>query len=224
MVKKNGILFKKIVLFSSVRVRTSRNQNWFVETRTNGVALLLRISLIRQNLIPMNKPLHQFFTENHQRIDQLLDKATAKPEEIELGYYHQFRTQLLRHIKMEEKILFPAAKRADLTVAQNIIPRYRLEHGAITALMVLPPTPLLLGVIQYLLEIHDTAEEEPGGLYDVCEELTHGQTEELLAQLRTTEEVPVHPPNPAPIAIESARRALARAGYDFDDIIKRITS
>lgn len=167
----------------------------------------------------MNKPLHQFFTEDHQRIDLLLDKAIAKPEGIDLDYYHQFRTQLLRHIKMEEKVLFPAAKKANLSVAQELIPRYRLDHGAITALMVPPPTPLLLGVIRHLLEVHDTAEEETGGLYDVCEALTHGQTDELLTRLRATEEVPVHAPNPAPIAIESAKRALARAGYDFDELL-----
>lgn len=64
------------------------------------------------------------------------------------------------------------------------------------------------------------AEEEEGGLYDVCEALTSGQTQELLDQLADTEEVPVHPPNPAPIALESARRALARAGYDFDDMVR----
>lgn len=172
----------------------------------------------------MNRPLYQFFTEDHQRIDGFLDNAVAKPGEIDLNHYHHFRTQLLRHIKMEEKILFPAAKRADSTVAESLIPRFRLEHGAITALMVPPPTSQLLGVIKYLLEIHDIAEEEPGGLYEICEALTHGQTEELLTQLRATQEVPVHPPNPAPIAIEAARRALARAGYDFDIIIKCTTS
>ena len=69
------------------------------------------------------------------------------------------------------------------------------------------------------MEIHDLAEEEPGGLYDVCEALTQEHTEEILLQLAATEEVPVHPPNPAPIAIESARRALQRAGYDYDEII-----
>ena len=43
--------------------------------------------------------------------------------------------------------------------------------------------------------------------------------EALATLLAATEEVPVHPPNPAPIAMESARRALERAGYDFDKII-----
>ncbi|HET7117376.1 MAG TPA: hypothetical protein VFI29_12840 [Hanamia sp.] len=168
----------------------------------------------------MNKPLYHFFAEDHHRIDQLLNKATEQSGDIEMNYYYQFRTGLLRHIKMEEKTLFPAAKKANNTVMQEIIPRYKLEHGALTALMVPPPTLSLIKVIRHVLEKHDLAEEEPGGLYDVCEALTHGQTQELLDQLANIEEVPVHPPNPAPIAIESARRALARAGYDFDEIIR----
>lgn len=170
----------------------------------------------------MNKPLYQFFTEDHHRIDKLLNKATERPGEIDMNYYHQFRTGLLRHIKMEEKTLFPAAKNVDHALMQKLIPRYRLEHGALTALMVPPPTPSLIKAIRYVLEKHDMAEEEPGGMYDVCEALTHGQTQELLDQLAHTEEVPVHPPNPAPIAIESARRALARAGYNFDEIIEPV--
>ena len=168
----------------------------------------------------MNKPLHNFFTKDHQRLDVLLNKAMENPEEIDMDYYHQFRTGLLRHIKMEEKTLFPAAKKANLEMMQQLIPRYRADHGALTALMVPPPTPSLIKVIRHLLEIHDLAEEEPGGLYDICEALTQEHTEEILVQLAATEEVPVHPPNPAPIAIESARRALERAGYDYDEIIR----
>ncbi|HUH18610.1 hemerythrin domain-containing protein [Albibacterium sp.] len=168
----------------------------------------------------MNKPLHLFFTEDHHRIEKLLNKALEQPDKIEMSYYHQFRSQLLRHIKMEEKILFPAAKKANPEVTKDLIPRYRLDHGALTSLMVPPPTLPLINVIKYILEEHDLAEEEPGGLYDVCEALTQGQTQDILNQLAETEEVPVHPPNPAPIAIESARRALARAGYDFDEVMR----
>ncbi len=168
----------------------------------------------------MNKPLHQFFTEDHHRIDKLLNNATEQPGEIDMNYYHQFRTRLLRHIKMEEKTLFPAAKKANHAIMQQLIPKYRLDHGALTALMVPPPTLSLIKVIRYILEKHDIAEEEPGGLYDVCEALTQGQTRELLGQLAYTEEVPVHPPNQAPNALESARRALERAGYDFDEIVR----
>jgi hypothetical protein len=103
---------------------------------------------------------------------------------------------------------------------QELLPRYRLEHGALTALMVPPPTLSLIKVIRHVLEKHDMAEEEPGGLYDVCEALTHGQTQELLTQLADTGEVSVLPLNPAPIGLAAARRALARAGYDFDEIAR----
>lgn len=168
----------------------------------------------------MNKHLHQFFAEDHQRIDKLLDKATEQASEINLNYYHEFRTQLLKHIKMEEKTLFPAAKKANPAVMKELLPQYRLEHGALTALMVLPPTASLIKVIRYLLKKHNLKEEGPLGLYEVCEGLTQGQTQELLDQLIATKEVPVHPPNPATIAVEVARRALARAGYDFDEIIR----
>ena len=66
----------------------------------------------------MNKTLYQFFTKDHHRIEELLSKATTLPGEIEMNYYHQFRTGLLRHIKMEEKTLFPAAKKANQTVME----------------------------------------------------------------------------------------------------------
>ena len=167
----------------------------------------------------MNKPLHHFFTKDHEQIEKILIKATEITGKIDMDFYHQFRTQLLRHIKMEEKILFPAAKKADADVTKELLPQYRLEHGALTALLVPPPTDSLIKVIRYLLEKHDLAEEEPGGLYDVCEHLTQDQTQELLDQLHATKEVPVHPPNPAPIAMASARRALERAGYDYDEML-----
>lgn len=167
----------------------------------------------------MDKPLHQFFEDDHRQIDIFFNKAIADPNEIDMKYYHQFRTRLLRHIKMEEKSLFPAAKKANPELIKKLIPRYRLDHGAITALMVPPPTPTLLKVIRYVLEKHNTAEEEPGGLYDICEALTQGQSQELLDELIATKEVPVRPPNPAPIAMEAAKRALVRAGYDFDEIV-----
>lgn len=167
----------------------------------------------------MKKQLHQFFAEDHRRIDKLFNKATEHPVEVDMNYYLQFRTQLLRRIKMEEKILFKAAKKANHAVMQELLPQYRLEHGALTALMVPPPTPSLIKVIRYILKTHNMKEEELEGLYDICESITQGKTQELLDQLIDTDEVPLHPPNPAPIALEAVRRALKRAGYDFDEIV-----
>ncbi|HOZ90830.1 MAG TPA: hemerythrin domain-containing protein [Bacteroidia bacterium] len=166
----------------------------------------------------MNKLLHQFFTNDHHRLEKLLDKAITTPE-IDMTFYMPFRSGLLRHIKMEENILFPAAKAIDANKIQEILPQFRLEHGALTALMVPPPTPDLIKVIKHILEKHDFEEEKPGGLYDVCELLTQSQTQELLNQLEKTPEVPLHPPNPTPFAFDAAKRALVRAGYDYDEII-----
>lgn len=164
----------------------------------------------------MSGRLHEFFTVDHHRLEALLDRASAKPNEVDMKPYGKFREGLLRHIRMEERILFPAAKTVNEELMKKLIPRFRLEHGALTALMVPSPTPGMIKAIRYVMERHDLAEEEPGGMYDVCEELAHAQVDELLAILKKTPEVPVHPHNDHPIAMRSARRALDRAGYDYD--------
>lgn len=164
----------------------------------------------------MNKPLFHFFTNDHRRIENLLEKATEIPGEIQEEYYHQFRTGLLKHIKMEEKILFPAAQKANNGVPLPLAGKLRLDHGALTALMVVPPTPQVIKILCHVLEQHDILEEEQGGMYDVCEKLTAGETQILLDQLEKVTEVPVHPHNRADFALEAAKRALERAGFDYD--------
>jgi hemerythrin superfamily protein len=168
----------------------------------------------------MNKPLYNFFTNDHRRIEALLDKATEKPDAIQMEYYHQFRTGLLRHIKMEEKILFPAAQKANDNSPLPLTAKLRLDHGALTSLMVVPPNPEVIKVLRQVLEKHDLLEEEPGGMYDVCEKLAKDETQKLLEQLEQTTEVPVHPHNTAAYALDSAKRALQRAGFDFDELAK----
>lgn len=145
-----------------------------------------------------------------------MDKATEIPGEIQEVYYHRFRTGLLKHIKMEEKILFPAAQKANGGVPLPLAAKLRLDHGALTALMVVPPTPQVIKVLRHVLEKHDLLEEEPGGMYDVCEKLTGTETRSLLEQLEKVTEVPVHPHNRADFALEAAKRALERAGFDYD--------
>ena len=167
----------------------------------------------------MNKPIYQFFTNDHRRIDELLDKATADLISVKEEYYQQFRTGLLKHIKMEEKILFPAAQKANGNVPLPLAAKLRLDHGALTSLMVVPPTPEVIKMLRYVLDKHDLLEEEPGGMYDVCERLTEGETNALLLQLENVTEVPVHLYNTAEYALDVAKRTLLRAGFDFDSIV-----
>lgn len=168
----------------------------------------------------MNKPLYDFFTNDHRRIEDLLDKATEDTDAIQMEHYHHFRTGLLKHIKMEEKILFPAAQKANGGVPLPLAAKLRLDHGALTALMVVPPDAEVIRVLRHVLEKHDLLEEEPGGMYDACEKLTEGETQSLLEQLGKVTEVPVHPHNKADYALTSAKNALKRAGFDFDAIVK----
>ncbi len=169
----------------------------------------------------MNKPLYDYFTNDHHRVEGLLDKATAIEGLIEMEYYHQFRTGLLKHIKMEEKILFPAAQKANDGVPLPLATKLRLDHAALTALMVVPPTDDVVKVIRHVLEKHDLLEEEPGGMYDLCEKLTGGETRRLLDDLEKVTEVPVLPHNKADFALDVAKRTLERAGFNYDEILKK---
>lgn len=168
----------------------------------------------------MNKPIYIFFTNDHRRVEKLLDKATEKDSEIQMEYYQQFRAGLLKHIKMEERILFPAAQKANGGVPLPLAAKLRLDHGALTALMVIPPTSDIIKVLRYVLEKHDILEEEPGGMYDVCENLTQRETQAILEQLENVTEVPMQPHNAAVYAFESAKRSLERAGFKYDELVK----
>ncbi len=168
----------------------------------------------------MNRELYNFFTEDHRRLETLLDKATAVKGTIDETLYHQFRTGLLKHIKMEEKILFPAAQKANGGQPIPLAAKLRSDHGAITSLMVVPPTEDVIKVVRYVLEVHDELEEKEGGMYEICEQLAKEETAALLEQLTNTTEVPVHPHNKAEYALGAAVRALERAGFDYYQILE----
>lgn len=168
----------------------------------------------------MDNQIYQFFTSDHRRIELLLEKATEDVNNIDMDYYHSFRTGLLKHIKMEEKILFPAAQKANGGTPLSLASKLRLDHGAITSLMVVPPDPRVIKVLRHVLEKHDILEEQPGGMYDMCENLTADDTQNILDQLSKVTEVPVQQYNKADYALDAAKRALERAGFDYNAIAK----
>lgn len=168
----------------------------------------------------MNKILYDFFTNDHRRIEKLFDEATANKNDVDLEKYAQFRIGLLTHIKMEEKILFVAAQKANGGEPLPLQAKLRLDHGALTGLMVCFPTPEVIQVVTHILEQHDILEEEEGGMYEACEKLTQDETQEILEVLKKVTPVPVHPFNEADYVIDVAKRAVARAGFDFDEIVK----
>lgn len=170
----------------------------------------------------MNQPIHHFFSQDHRRVDALLEKAIKDINHIDLEAYQDFRIALLTHIKMEENILFPAAKIANGGKPLPDFQRFRLDHAAITTLLAVHPNEELIKILKYVLDRHDEAEERPGGMYEVCENLTHDQTDNILEKLKNTTPTPVHPPKKEDYVLEAAKRVLARAGYDYDELAKKL--
>jgi hypothetical protein len=141
-------------------------------------------------------------------------RAFATPGTIDREAYAAFRKGLLRHIAMEEKILLPAAQRARGGEPLPPAARLRLDHGALAALLVPPPTAEIGNAIRTILERHNAVEEGPQGVYEACDRLAGAEADALVTALRATPEVPVHPNVDSSLVVEATRRAVARAGYD----------
>jgi hypothetical protein len=52
-------------------------------------------------------PIHRFLARDHTRLDELLRRSVADPAVVDMAAYETFRSGLLRHIAMEEKVLIP---------------------------------------------------------------------------------------------------------------------
>lgn len=116
-----------------------------------------------------NGPLHRFFAADHRRLDALLRRSVSVPGQVDLVPFGEFRAGILKHIGMEEKVLFPAARHAR-EAPLVLAARLRVDHGAIAALLVPTPTPALVAEILSVLGPHNRREEEPGGIYDAGDE------------------------------------------------------
>jgi hypothetical protein len=162
--------------------------------------------------------LYQYLSDDHDRLDSLLQRAVAKPGVIDMEPYGDFRKGLLRHIAMEEKIVLPAIAQLQGGRQAAITERLRLDHGAIVALLVPPPSASIVATIRSILQVHNALEEQEGGLYQLFEQLVGSDSDTLLQKLKSAPEVPVLQHNERPGIIEATRRAVARAGYEFKDV------
>jgi len=154
----------------------------------------------------------EYLTSDHRRLEELFASA-LRDGDIDMPLYDEFRIGLLRHIGIEESIVLPLVReRGGRFFGER---QLRLEHGAIAALLVPPPTPELTRALGALLQKHNLLEETDRTLYDIldgCAE-EHAQLVERFAQQAPP---PLSRFINNPDAYEPARRALARAGYDFD--------
>ncbi len=164
----------------------------------------------------MAGPLTRFLASDHDRLDGLLRLALARPGAVDRGPYDAFRAGLLRHIGLEEKILLPAAREARGGEPLPLARRLRIDHGAITSLLVPTPTPEIAAELRSILEPHNRVEEEPGGLYQACDSLLAGRAAELLARMEAYPAVKVARYQDGPGVHRTAAAALASSARQFD--------
>ncbi len=158
--------------------------------------------------------LYEYLAGDHERLNDLLTRAAEGERGIDMGPYTEFRQGLLRHIGIEEKIVLPAIARFQNGKQAEIAQRLRLDHGALVALLVPPPTPAIVETIRLILKAHNPLEEDEGGLYELIEKLAGEEADGLLEKLKTAPEVPALPHNDWPGVIDATRRAVERAGYN----------
>ena len=150
-------------------------------------------------------PLYRFFDADHRRLDALLKRATADPDRIDLALFGEFRAGLLKHIGMEEKVLFLSAGRARGD-RLPLFAKLRVDHGAIASLLVPTPTSEIVAELLTVLGPHNRREDEEGGIYDVCDEAVGPEeAERMLEGLRHFPEIRLKGYNDAPVVHEHIR-------------------
>lgn len=144
---------------------------------------------------------------DHRRLDALLEAALLPDGRVHEESYTAFRSGLLRHIGIEEKILFAGARERrgePLPLAKQL----RIEHGALALLLVPTPDQALLAELRGLLDRHNALEEGEGGVYEQCEALL-GDDPTVLEAIRTFPAPKMNRHYDGPNTYRRAKEALA---------------
>ncbi len=163
-----------------------------------------------------DRPIARFLASDHERLDALLARAVRAPGAVDRAAFDAFRAGLLRHIAIEEKILFPAVRAASGGEPHPDWRRLRVEHGAMTSLLVPPPTEELVAEIRSILGPHNLAEERPGALYESCDALLQREAAALVERMRTYPAVKVAPYRDGPRVLHRAEDALRASAKQFE--------
>jgi len=135
--------------------------------------------------------LHEYLSDDHERLDALLDAALSGDNDA----YEEFRRGLLRHIGIEERILFPL-------VRSPLTEKLHKDHAALAALLVPPPTRAEIEQIRAILSEHNPLEEDAGGLYEQVENLVD------MDKVRAFPQIPTAPYTDSPLLRETIEHLL----------------
>ncbi|MCA9627032.1 MAG: hemerythrin domain-containing protein [Myxococcales bacterium] len=149
-----------------------------------------------------------YLIRDHHRLHDEL-QASVRDGEFDPVPFARFRAGLLRHIGLEEKLLFPAVKRIAGSLPDGAL-QLRIEHGALTSLLVPTPDPTLVMEIASLLEEHDALEESV--VYAECETvLGEAMSRRLTREAERRASPPLVPHFDGPGVHRTAAAALAAA-------------
>jgi hypothetical protein len=155
-------------------------------------------------------PITRHLTEDHARLDALLAASAPDDGGFARAPCDAFRAGLLRHVALEEKILFPALREAGAgPELLALLRRLRVEHGALASLLVPTPSRALVGELRTVLGPHDRTEDAAGGLYDRCDALLAARAAELVARMQSYPAVKVAAYADGPRVLRTAADALA---------------
>ncbi len=157
-------------------------------------------------------PIALSMSQDHSKLDELLEKALKTREGILSAPFWAFREGLLRHIGIEETILLPSLINPSDEV-KSLAQQLRLEHGALTNLLVPEPTREIVKALQIILAPHNVREESAGGFYSFVDALPDTRVKDLLRRISEAPYPPLRPYSKRPQALEAAKRAMQRAGY-----------
>ena len=160
-------------------------------------------------------PIALSMAQDHSRLDGLMKEALGIREGVRAKPFWDFRQGLLRHIGIEETVLLPAIK-SPTAHLKSLAAQLRLDHGALTNLLVPEPTREIAAALCAILLSHNLREEEPGGFYSACDALPKETVGNLMGKIAAAPELPLRPYSKRPQALEAAKRAMRRAGYEWE--------
>jgi hemerythrin superfamily protein len=157
----------------------------------------------------MPAALHELLSRDHARLDALLTALLSSDGVLDADSYAEFRSGLLRHIGIEERILFPEIRKhgGDTELERQL----HRDHAALAALLAPPPTRAEIEQIREILLQHNPLEEESGGLYERFEEMAGDALDELMNRVRAYPPVRLAPHTDTPLLRRSIEQLLREA-------------
>jgi len=160
------------------------------------------------------RALSDFLSRDHARLDALLETC-MRADENWLAGYEEFRRGLLRHISIEERVLFPELRRhRGVTSLEQQLHR---DHAALAALLVPPPSPVEIQQIASILTVHNDLEEREGGLYEMVESLAGEELTSLMSRVHAIPPVPVAPHVDTPLVRSTIEQLVREAELPFNE-------